>query len=148
MVRILLGISLMIGLMAFTVLVPLLIRAHRHEVNDLRHPVWREKTGNQDVCLRPVDLLVSRPGPGGRNLEVPTLFVVQNRGKHAGRVEIRAAEPIDGTVHSHQRRCMHVPDDAVVLDRLISHSVPPIVDITVMKPRLPAHTWICSRYIG
>ena len=38
------------------------------------------------------------------DLESSSLVVVQNRGKHARRVEVWKTEPIDRSVHAHQRR--------------------------------------------
>src|SRR5262245_27372058 len=54
-------------------------------------------------------------------LEIPTLLVVENGGKHTGGIETRETEPIDRAVQPHQCSGTHVADDSVVFYRLIRH---------------------------
>jgi hypothetical protein len=54
-------------------------------------------------------------------LESAPFFVIEDRSKDAGRVEVWVAVPVDRTVHAHQRNCAHVADDSVICDRLIRH---------------------------
>jgi hypothetical protein len=56
-----------------------------------------------------------------RDLEEASFALIENRGEDAWRVELRKATPIDRTIHAHQRDRVQVADDAVGLDRLISH---------------------------
>ena len=71
------------------------------------------------VSVRPVELLVAEVVTGRGNAEPSALAVVQQRGKDAGGIEVRQAEPVDGAVHPDQRGRAHVADDAVILDGLV-----------------------------
>src|SRR5262249_44511910 len=55
------------------------------------------------------------------DLEETSFALIENRGEDAWRVELRKATPVDRTVYAHQRDRVQVADDAVGLDRLISH---------------------------
>jgi hypothetical protein len=54
-------------------------------------------------------------------LEIPTLLVVENGGKHTGGIESRETEPIDRAVQPHQCSGTHVADDSMVFYGLIRH---------------------------
>jgi hypothetical protein len=66
-----------------------------HEVGELGSPVRSEKPSNQDVCLRPIELLACHVIADRRNLEAPALAVGQDRGEDAWAIETRHAEPIN-----------------------------------------------------
>ena len=94
----------------------------RHVVLDLGDAVGVQEAGDQDVGVRPVVLLLAQlAGRGRGDPEPPPLVGVEDRPEHAGRVEPRQAEPIDRPVQADQGGAVHVPDDAVVLDRLVAH---------------------------
>ena len=55
-------------------------------------------------------------------------YAAANPGKDTRRIEVRQAQPVDGTVHADQRSREHVADDAVVLNGLVARlhvNVPP-----------------------
>ena len=94
----------------------------RHVVLDLGDAVGVQEAGDQDVGFRPVVLLLAQlAGRGRGDPEPPPLVGVEDRPEHAGRVEARQAQPIDRPVQADQGGAVHVPDDAVVLDRLVAH---------------------------
>jgi hypothetical protein len=109
--------------------------AGRHEVPDLAHSRLREEAGDQNVGVRPVELLEHDLGVGhlrvGRTLhgadrEAASFVVVEQGPEHARRVEVGKAEPIDRATPAHQRHRAHVADHAVVLDGFVGwlcHSV-------------------------
>ena len=94
----------------------------RHVILDLAHAVVVQEAGDEDVGVRPVELLVPEVVAGRGDAEAAALSVVQDGGEDAGRIEVRQAEPVDGAVHPHQRRRAQVADDAVVLDGLVARS--------------------------
>ena len=97
-------------------------RANGHVVDDLRYAVLGEEAGDQDVRLGPVDLFVDDSvGSRRTDTEVSALPLIQNRGEDARRIEMGETEPVDGAVHPDQRYCLQVSDDAIVLDRQVSH---------------------------
>ena len=79
-----------------------------------------QETRDEDRGVRPVELLVPEVVAGRGNPEAPALLIVQDRGKDAWRIEVRQAEPINGAVHPHQGGCAHVPNQAVILNRLVA----------------------------
>src|SRR4030095_3101332 len=72
-----------------------------HEIGDFAHAVGGEKARDENVCIRPVHLLVSRIFRQRADLETPTFLVVKEGTKHTGRVETRKTEPIDRTIRAH-----------------------------------------------
>ena len=88
----------------------------RHEVDDLADPVLGQEPGDQHRGVGQVELLghvlgadradpaVAAPSPGRAGRRTP------------GRVEPRAAEPVDRAVGRHQRRGVQVADQAVLGD--------------------------------
>src|SRR5215204_3554363 len=97
--------------------------AYWHIVRNLPDPVRREEPGDQHVGVWPVHLPAGDAVRGWGDLEASTLFVVEDRCEDTRGVEVRETEPIDRSVHPHQRHAVHVPNDPVVLYRLIGHSV-------------------------
>lgn len=57
-----------------------------------------------------------------RDLKAAAFFVVEQGGKDAWRIKAREAEPIDRALHADERNRPHVADDAVIFNRLITHS--------------------------
>ena len=94
--------------------------ADRHVILDLTHAVVVQKARDEDVGVRPVELLVPEIVAGRGNPEAPALLVVQDGGEDARRIEVRQTQPVDGAIHPHQRRRAHVADDAVILDGLVT----------------------------
>ena len=92
----------------------------RHEVDHFADPLGAEEARQQHVAVGQVHLLVLGVVEAG-DLEEASFVLVENRGEDAWRVELRQAAPVDRTVHTHQRDRVQVADDAVGLDRLISH---------------------------
>src|SRR5215213_349295 len=74
------------------------------------------------VGVRAVELLPADLVSHGSDLEASTLLVVEDGRKYARRVEARQAQPVDRPVRSHEGRGVQVPDDPVVLYRLVGHS--------------------------
>src|ERR1700719_562419 len=98
--------------------------------------VQSQSVCNQDVGRRPIELLVADTVGVGGNLESAPFFVIQDRSKDAGRLEVWVAVPVDRTVHSHQRSCEHVADNSVIFDRLIRHCSISFLFISVFFPEL------------
>ena len=69
--------------------------ARGHEVGELGSPVRSEKPCDQDVGLGPIELLACHVIADRRDLEAPSLPVVQDPGKDAWAVKTRHAEPIN-----------------------------------------------------
>ena len=87
-----------------------------HEVVHLGHAVGVQESGDQNVGLGPVELLVSHALQGRRELKPPALGVVEDRREHAGAVEPRQAEPVDRPVQADQGGRLQVAEQGVVLD--------------------------------
>ncbi len=111
---------------------------HRHVVLDLGDAIGMQEAGDKDVGFRPVVLLVAQlAGRGRGDPEAPPFVGVEDRPKHAGRVEARQAEPIDRPVQADQGGAVHVADDTVVLDRLVAHRRQPPVAISSPATQTP-----------
>src|SRR5262249_53044839 len=67
-----------------------------------------------------VELLAPELLAGRGDAKSPALAVVQDGGEDAGGIEVGQAEPVDGSVHPHQRGRAQIADDAVILDRLVA----------------------------
>src|SRR5712672_3442453 len=89
---------------------------------------------DQNIRRRPIKLSRFNALRHRHNLEPPALFIIQNRAKHARRIKMRRAIPVDRSIHPHQRRRPHVSDNPVILNRLISHR------LLSNPPKMPAHT--------
>ena len=72
-----------------------------HKVDEGGFAVIRLKGGAENVGVRKV-LLVDLMGLYGRYLEASALFVVQDGGEDAGRIEAGEAAPVYGTIDAHQ----------------------------------------------
>src|SRR5215207_5315429 len=88
----------------------------------MAYSVRRKEPCGQDVGVWAVELLPADLVSHGSDLEASTLFVVEDGRKNARGVEARQAEPVDRPVRSHEGRGVQVPDDPVVLYRLVGHS--------------------------
>src|SRR5262245_19376641 len=104
-----------------TSLVCLCLRTDRHVVGDLRDAGAREKSGFEDIAVRPVELLRPELFTVRSDGESATVRIIQKRREHTRRVEEREAQPIERAVGSDESRRPHVADDAVALDRLVRH---------------------------
>src|SRR5215218_9958627 len=65
--------------------------AYRHVVSDFSDAVWREEAGDEDVGVRPVELLACDPFRVGRDYEPPPFFVVKDGSEDARGVVARQA---------------------------------------------------------
>jgi hypothetical protein len=90
-----------------------------HEILDLAQAVAVKEPRDKDGRVGPVELLVSQLLAGRGDAEAAPLPVVEDGAEDARRIEVRQAEPVDGTVHPHQRRRAQIADDAIVLDGLV-----------------------------
>jgi hypothetical protein len=92
----------------------------RHVIGNFADAADHEKAGDQNIGARPVVLPAYRFSGGRCDFEASPLAIVENGGEDAGRIKVRKTEPIDRPVHRHQRGGVHVADDAVIFDRLIT----------------------------
>ena len=95
---------------------------HRHEVRDFRDPFVGEKTGQEDVGIGKVDLLVPRIGKVRADFEAAAFLIIEDRRENRGRIELRETHEIDRPIHPDERDGMEIADDAVILDWLITHA--------------------------
>jgi len=75
-----------------------------HKIGDFANPVRRQETGDENVGVRPIELLVSDIVSAGADLKPAGLFIVQQGAENTGGVERWKAEPVDGAIHAHQSR--------------------------------------------
>jgi len=92
-----------------------------HEVHDPAHSIGRMKTGYENVGVGPVILFGFDAIGNWRNPEVSPFVIVENCGKHTGRVKERKAEPINGSIHADQSGGLHIADESVIFNGLIGH---------------------------
>ena len=74
----------------------------------------------EHVGIRQVKLFTALRGHRA-DFKISALFIIQDGGKDAGRIEVRQTAPIDGAVDTDQRHGVEVSDDAVIFNRLIRH---------------------------
>ena len=91
----------------------------RHEIADLSDAVRRQEPRHQDRRSWQVELLGHISVRLRPNREVTAPLHVEQRRKHARRVEPRTAEPVDRGISRYQRRRLQVADEAVVRDRWV-----------------------------
>ena len=91
-----------------------------HEINKLSNPVGGKKTGDQHVGIGQVKLFTALRGQR-TDFEISALFIIQDSGEDARRIEVRQTAPIDGAVDTYQRHCVKVADNAVILNGLVRH---------------------------
>src|SRR5215204_763478 len=96
-------------------------RHGRHEIQGLSQSLRREKTGQEHVRIRQVELLAAGVLDRAQG-KVPALLVVENGTEDARRVEGGQAHPVYSAIRTDERRRMEVPDDPVVFDGQITHS--------------------------
>src|SRR5262245_34401159 len=95
--------------------------ADGHVIGNFPHPIGGQEACDQHIGTGPIELFVDNLIADRGYLEIPTLLVVENGGKHTGGIETRKTEPIDRAVQPHQCSGTHVADDSVVFYRLIRH---------------------------
>src|SRR5712692_1417102 len=91
----------------------------RHEVCKPDASLLRIERGRQHVRIALIALLC-RELPRRRQLESASLLRVEQSCKHTGRVEPWCTVPVNGTVKSNERCTVHVSDDPVIADRLVT----------------------------
>src|SRR6266571_8608575 len=64
-----------------------------HEINKLSNPVGRKKTGDQHVGIRQIKLFAALRGQGA-DLEISSLFIIQDGREDGRRIEVRQTAPI------------------------------------------------------
>jgi hypothetical protein len=79
------------------------------------------KPGYEDVGIGPIILFGFHSLGNGSDLESASLGMIQDSAEHARGVEMGKTEPVDGPVHADQSGRLHVPDQAVIFNRLIGH---------------------------
>jgi hypothetical protein len=89
----------------------------RHESLELADPFRREEAGDEDVRVREVELLGGPSLARRRDAVVTALFAVEDRCKDAGRVECRAAVPVDRPLRAHKRDGVQIADNPVFGNR-------------------------------
>ena len=55
------------------------------------------------------------------DFEISALFIIQDSGEDARRIEVRQTAPIEGAVDTYQRHGVKVADNAVILNGLVRH---------------------------
>ena len=108
---------------------------HRHEVGDLPHALGGQESGEQEVGVGQVQLLVPRLIEVGRDREATALVGVEQAREHRGRIEVGQTEEVDRPVERHQRGRLEVADDGVRLDRGVPTVTPPLPP---SRPRRPS----------
>jgi len=96
-----------------------------HVVRDLGDTVLGEKAREQHARIGQVELLLARAVEQRRDPETAPVLVVEQGREHGWRVELGHAHEVDRPVHADERNRVEVADDAVVLDRLVGHALPP-----------------------
>ena len=80
-----------------------LIWPNRHEIHDLSYPVGREKSGDQDIGIRKIELLLFHLAEIRPDAKVAAIVVIEEPGKDAGRIELGETKKINGTIETNQR---------------------------------------------
>ena len=93
---------------------------YRHEIFDLSDAGLGHEPRDEDRGVGQIELAHHSAAIFWRNLEVAAFLVVKQGGKDAGRVESRAAEPVDGAALRDQRCRLQVSDHAMGFDRRVS----------------------------
>lgn len=112
-----------------------LVRNH-HEVGQLDDPVGTKRPRNENIRLRPVELLGVGLANPGRNTELSAPILVKNAREDARRIEMRNAQPVDRPILTHEGRGLHVSNQSVVFYRLVHGQVPDLLTLSVRQYRL------------
>ena len=94
----------------------------RHEIRYLGDTFLREEPGKEDIRVGEIELLLSCTVENGSDAEPSPFFLVEDRSEDRRRVEIRETHEVDRTVHTDESDRVQVPDDTVILDRLVVHT--------------------------
>src|SRR6516164_3581911 len=94
--------------------------AEGHVVLHFADALVMEEPRDQDGGVRPIELLAAEVVTCRGDAEAPARLVVQQSGEDTGGVEVRQAQPVDGTVHPDQRGGAQVADNAVMLYGLVA----------------------------
>src|ERR1700739_2849382 len=92
-----------------------------HIVSQFGHTLVRQKSREQNVRLRQIQLSCVPLSKLRLNLKRATSLVIEERCKNCGRVKIWIAEKVDGTVYPHQGNRAHTANYPVVLNRFKAH---------------------------
>jgi hypothetical protein len=98
------------------------IRADGHVISQLGNALFRKKPRQQYVGVRKVKLAHPPVLELRLNLKPAASFVIEQSGKYSGRIEIRVAEKIDGSVHTHKGDRAHVANHPIVFNWLEAHA--------------------------
>ena len=103
------------------------LAGNRHEVDHLADAVHAQESRDEDRRARQIQLLGDVVDAVGRDAEVTTSLMIEQRSEDARRVEPRCAEPVDRAVGRDQRSGLQVSDQAMVFYRWIGiHCQPPV----------------------
>src|SRR2546425_11627658 len=91
----------------------------RHEVCKPDASLLGIERGRQHIRVASIALFC-RELPRWRQLESASLLRVEQSREHTGRVEPRRTVPVDGTVKSNERCCVHISDDPIIADGLVT----------------------------
>jgi hypothetical protein len=96
---------------------------YRHIVRDLPHAIGTEEAGDQDVGVGPVELFAGYTLRNRCDPEASALSIIEDGSEDARGVEVRQSQPVDRAVYTNQSHAVQIPDDPVVLYRLVGHGV-------------------------
>jgi hypothetical protein len=97
-------------------------RLNGHKVDHFPYTVATEKTGDQYIGIREIELLANARG-NRTDLEIASRGTIQKVGKDAWGVEMREAAPVDRTVHADQSHRVKVPYNTVVFNGFVRHGL-------------------------
>src|SRR5216684_2861334 len=92
------------------------VAMHRHEVDDFADAASRQETGDQHIRVRPIELLMGNIVGARGDSKNPSLLRIQNRAEHAGGIESRETEPVDGAVLADEGGGAKISNDSVILN--------------------------------
>ena len=93
-----------------------------HVVGQFCDAFFGEEACQQNVRIRQVELTYPNIRKPGLNLKTAPLLVIEQRGKNRRGIEIWITKEVDRAVHAYQRDRLHVADDAVIFNRLKTHT--------------------------
>ena len=96
-------------------------RLDGHEVRDFSNSVGGQKTGEQDIRVRQIELAMLGVLQLRCDPKTAAAFGIEQRGEEGGRVEVREAQKVDRPIQRDQRDGVQIADHAVVLDGLRFH---------------------------
>src|SRR5262245_24576424 len=93
-----------------------------HAVDHFNQAFFGQETSEQKVGIRQIKLPYPHVRHPRSNLKSAAILVIEQRGKHCRRIELRIAQEVDRPVHPDQCNRLHVADHAVIFDWFKSHT--------------------------